>query len=153
MPPSKAKTEIPNPRRILGVSLTNSAQHLSNVIKGILRDPTSHFTLMMLTSIDSSSQIPSTPPSSTSLHTRGFHIQPTNHNPRHNRHSPHTFHPLPRRQQQQQRQHHNQRPSTSHPRRHNPHPPPHHTLLHRFRAHLARPDLHPGRVVCFLSLA
>ncbi|KAK4142474.1 alpha and gamma adaptin binding protein p34-domain-containing protein [Dichotomopilus funicola] len=35
MAPLKSKTEIPNPRRILAVSLTNSAQHLSNVIKDI----------------------------------------------------------------------------------------------------------------------
>ncbi|KAH6626558.1 hypothetical protein B0J18DRAFT_477319 [Chaetomium sp. MPI-SDFR-AT-0129] len=35
MAPPKSKTEIPNPRRILAVSLTNSAQHLSNVIKDI----------------------------------------------------------------------------------------------------------------------
>ncbi len=32
--------EISNPRRILAVSLTNSAQHLSNVIKGKSLTPT-----------------------------------------------------------------------------------------------------------------
>ncbi|SPQ21506.1 b3b5f76b-8582-409c-a23d-ebb554fc2673 [Thermothielavioides terrestris] len=35
MSPEKAKTEIPNPRRILAVSLTDSAQHLSEVLKDL----------------------------------------------------------------------------------------------------------------------
>jgi hypothetical protein len=32
---TQPKMEIPNPRRILAVSLADSAQHLSDVIKGL----------------------------------------------------------------------------------------------------------------------
>jgi hypothetical protein len=35
MSTEKAKMEIPNPRRILAVSLADSAQHLSHVIRGM----------------------------------------------------------------------------------------------------------------------
>lgn len=44
MSPEKAKMDIRNPRRILAVALADSAQHLSDVIKGMLfGGPTVHY--------------------------------------------------------------------------------------------------------------
>ncbi len=131
------KMEISNPRRILAVSLTSSAQHLSNVIKGKPLTPT----------ISSILNPPSlAPPSTTSPAITSNSIPFKKHRP--NRHLPH----LPTNPTLLIRNRHSSTGNANN-RRHNPPPSAHHALLHGLGPRLARPGLFSGRLGRVVSLA